>query len=874
MVATITWVDRVENGGATSAGFTTAAVLNEIKAVVNANALTLDETSSLAAGAAKLGVMTLQTFAGPLRVGNVHIGAAPDGTPASTFVSALTAYALQLRGGIDTAGMILFKDASNTMVARIDPVGAATHAQTVITREKGDARYAQLGSSPIFTGSILEINAASPQLRFTENDQTAPAGRFRMWSFNNALFVDRSTSTPTDWTTAATIAQFDLEGTGASDPQTVMTREKGDARYLQLAGGSMSGPLVVDNISLLSNTLSNVVGSQVYNVPTSFYHLFRMNNVNAARVDPAGTTVSAAETVITREKGDARYMRGDVAADNSAGATLGTLRVGIDSSIQIRRNSQDMIFSVGSGQFYFRIGDVTAGPYVARIEAEGASAPQPYSIMTREKGDARYMNLTGGPSNALLGPLYTRPGGVSHWYLDNDGAASTVYDISPINPSDASSMSLRLGRSSPTGNISFMILNPGTTTPRVALRSNDTGSVEAGVGKFGNIYIGANPAGVANAVVVSSITGTAPVIRSGNTTGSMIVFHDANAALLATITVTGTSAPSTHTVITREKGDARYLLPNGSGAELTGIPIVGGTTGTLTVARGGTGATTASAALAALGGNNAANLTTGTLPNARLVGAYSFTDLTLSGTLTTDSILAQEYRSTSSGYYIGNGDNTTLAPYTGSAVDGIVRLRPNGSGSVTGELVVTNTAVTVQSGDIGAVSTLLRLRSGVQTNPIFEFRDSANTSIARVDTPDTIANVANTVITRTKGDARYTAASSLRFKTDPVPAQGLEDIFNRLVPKGFIWGGELPESDERIGTKGLGFIAEEVIEEIPEAGVYRMGSEVTEVDEDGEIRIIAPGEFKLHGLDPFAILAVYHAKIVALESRIAALEGN
>jgi hypothetical protein len=54
----------------------------------------------------------------------------------------------------------------------------------------------------------------------------------------------------------------------------------------------------------------------------------------------------------------------------------------------------------------------------------------------------------------------------------------------------------------------------------------------------------------------------------------------------------------------------------------------------LAVTDGGTGAADAAAARANLGANNAANLTTGTLPNARLVGGYSFATLDLTGAAT------------------------------------------------------------------------------------------------------------------------------------------------------------------------------------------------------------------------------------------------
>lgn len=54
------------------------------------------------------------------------------------------------------------------------------------------------------------------------------------------------------------------------------------------------------------------------------------------------------------------------------------------------------------------------------------------------------------------------------------------------------------------------------------------------------------------------------------------------------------------------------------------------------ITAGGTGATSASAARTAIGADNASNLTTGTLANARLAGDYSFANLALSGGITTN----------------------------------------------------------------------------------------------------------------------------------------------------------------------------------------------------------------------------------------------
>lgn len=79
---------------------------------------------------------------------------------------------------------------------------------------------------------------------------------------------------------------------------------------------------------------------------------------------------------------------------------------------------------------------------------------------------------------------------------------------------------------------------------------------------------------------------------------------------------------------------ARYSTSanSGAGAWMLQVNVASNATwigGAVSVANGGTGATTASAARTALGADNASNLTTGTLANARLSGAYSLDSLQL-----------------------------------------------------------------------------------------------------------------------------------------------------------------------------------------------------------------------------------------------------
>ena len=169
---------------------------------------------------------------------------------------------------------------------------------------------------------------------------------------------------------------------------------------------------------------------------------------------------------------------------------------------------------------------------------------------------------------------------------------------------------------------------------------------------------------------------------------------------------------------------------------------------------------------------------------------------------------------------------------------------------------------TPSSAYISAKNTLgFNLRSGLGTaaNAHVLFRANESTVIARIDADGTATVDGNTIITREKGDARFAAISSLRFKEQITPRDDLAAIFPLLRPIGFTWGGELSESDERFGMAGVSFIAEDVEPVFPEAARY------VRLDD---------GTLVLQSLDPLAIAAVLHAKIAEQESRIAALEAR
>lgn len=108
------------------------------------------------------------------------------------------------------------------------------------------------------------------------------------------------------------------------------------------------------------------------------------------------------------------------------------------------------------------------------------------------------------------------------------------------------------------------------------------------------------------------------------------------------------------------------------------------------------------------------------------------------------------------------------------------------------------------------------------------------------------------VITRVRGDNRYTlASSSRRFKDQIHEVSVTPESFDQLRPVAWVWGGELPEDDPRRGSIGFGLIAEEVAEEFPAAVVE---------NPDGEIE----------GLQPLALIGVLVAVLQDVRARMAA----
>lgn len=73
------------------------------------------------------------------------------------------------------------------------------------------------------------------------------------------------------------------------------------------------------------------------------------------------------------------------------------------------------------------------------------------------------------------------------------------------------------------------------------------------------------------------------------------------------------------------------------------------------------------------------------------------------------------------------------------------------------------------------------------------------------------------IMTREKGDARYTQVSSQRRLKEGIDRDAPPDAFWTLQPASFVWGGSMDEFDPRLGQPGYSLIAEEVETVFPSA---------------------------------------------------------
>lgn len=229
--------------------------------------------------------------------------------------------------------------------ARLEAAGnALTDAQSIVTREKGDNRYLPLTGNMSFTGQQTQTGV-NPVYTFVDTNSVLGGDGNSKIEFQTAL----------------------LEPAGRVSMEAL-----GALRVVALNG-------------------SLVLAADATNSQTDSYISMQVDGVLAARVYPAGTAADTVTTVVTREKGDARYAQ--LGVDNTMGGKL-LLQNGSAAAPQYVFGAAPTtgMFNPNDGA----IGFASVGVVTARAEVPGTAVPNPTSIITREKGDARYKQVADG----------------------------------------------------------------------------------------------------------------------------------------------------------------------------------------------------------------------------------------------------------------------------------------------------------------------------------------------------------------------------------------------------------------------------------------------------------------------------------------------
>lgn len=260
-----------------------------------------------------------------------------------------------------------------------------------------------------------------------------------------------------------------------------------------------------------------------------------------------------------------------------------------------------------------------------------------------------------------------------------------------------------------------------------------------------------------------------------------------------------------------------------------------------------------------------------------VAGAVDFAStLTVDGTVTLNGTLAQSasgvgptYTRTSYGTfeinqgdigleYTHNGVGTLFRLVDSGAVSA-VEVEADGSTTFRKEVLINYSTpqFRINNPDASASTRMWAQTISASTSALlFQNRTSGGTFNTQYSLQeDGSLNNSADIGVRAAMDARYEPLSSASKYKENITRASSSNMIKHVDLKRWTWGGELSEDDPRRGREGLGLIAEDVANVIPEAIMY---------NKDGEIE----------GLSGLVLIGVLWDEVQELRTKIEALENK
>lgn len=189
-----------------------------------------------------------------------------------------------------------------------------------------DSRYVNITGDTItgdltLDGSIFRLIASRPRIYWQETAQPVDA---QLWEGFGVSGDFRLAARDDAGNTNGNVYIFARSGTAAEQANRVVRRGDGDARYLQLTGGTLTGNTTIANIAphLDFEDTNGDTDAKISRLTRDAgrFMLQQRNDDGTLKTishtfDDTGTTLLFGSSVITRQTGDARYANAQAMAD-------------------------------------------------------------------------------------------------------------------------------------------------------------------------------------------------------------------------------------------------------------------------------------------------------------------------------------------------------------------------------------------------------------------------------------------------------------------------------------------------------------------------------------------------------------------------------